>query len=207
MYFSRLATEEVERTWQETTELLSRITSEPETTLEIVNHLRYIAECDAEVQKLFEAIDYAHDVFMIIKDFQIPIDDEKRDDYMECEDMINRTNDTLKEVHARRQEFIDRLEEKMKVNIDYLMEEIHEIALEVVDPKLLDVSICFSSYILFKICCFFARRKDLMQMKLKLVWLSCWNVLINARKEHMNLLAIKKNLKLILPNMMKWIMP
>ena len=92
------------------------------------------------MEKLFDDIDYAHDVFIIIKDYAIPIDDERKEDYMDCEDLVNRTNDKLKEVQAKRNEFIATLEQCMNKDIEVIFTDTHEIFLETQDPSLLDVS-------------------------------------------------------------------
>lgn len=92
------------------------------------------------MQKLFQDVDYAHDVFIIIKDFAIPIDDERKEDYMDCEDLVNRTSDKLKEIQAKRGEFVKQLEERMNEDIKLIFEETHEIYVELQDPTLIDVS-------------------------------------------------------------------
>lgn len=89
--------------------------------------------------KLFNDIDYAHDIFIIIKDYSIPIDDERKEDYMDCEDLVNRTNDKLKEIQAKRNKFIAKLEKYMNKDIEVIFSETHEIFLESQDPTLLDV--------------------------------------------------------------------
>lgn len=95
---------------------------------------------DEDFTKLFADIDYAHDLFMIIKEFEIPCDDERREDYMDCEDLVNRGYDMLKEAQAKRSDFIKQLDERMLADIEILYQEIHEIALSVQVPELLDVS-------------------------------------------------------------------
>ncbi|XP_073833430.1 dynein heavy chain at 16F isoform X2 [Musca autumnalis] len=137
-YLPKLATEEVERINEATNDLSGRITAEPVTTLEIVSHIRFLDVVDEEMQQLFADVDYAHDVFMIIKDFAIPIDDERKEDYMDCEDLVNRTSDKLKEIQAKRPEFVKQLEEKMNEDIQLIFEETHEIFVEVQDPFLID---------------------------------------------------------------------
>uniref|UniRef100_A0A1A9V6M7 AAA+ ATPase domain-containing protein n=1 Tax=Glossina austeni TaxID=7395 RepID=A0A1A9V6M7_GLOAU len=137
-YLPRLAAEEVERIDENTRDILLRISAEPETTLEIVSHIALLERIEEEMRQLYAHVDYAHDVFIIIKDFSIPIDDERKEDYMDCEDMVNQTFDKLKEIQARRPQFIKKLEEKMNEDIKLIFEETHEIYVQILDPKLLD---------------------------------------------------------------------
>lgn len=141
--FFRLAAEEVEHITDNARDVLLRITAEPETTLEIVSHIALLEGIEEEMQQLFADVDYAHDVFIIIKDFSIPIDNERKEEYMDCEDMVNRTFDKLKKIQAKRPQFIKKLEEKMNDDIKLIFEETHEIYVQILDPKLLDVSFDF----------------------------------------------------------------
>lgn len=109
--------------------------------MDIVNHIRFLDVVDKEIEALFKEVDYAHDVFIIIKDYAIPIDDERKEDYMDCEDLVNQTNDKLKEIQAKRHEFITQLEESMNKDIQLIFEETHDIYLETQDSNLLDVSL------------------------------------------------------------------
>ncbi|XP_018800561.1 PREDICTED: dynein heavy chain 6, axonemal [Bactrocera latifrons] len=138
-YIPKLAADEVDRITQEAHDVISLIRTEPETTLEIVEHIRMLERIDEDFTKLFADIDYAHDLFMIIKEFEIPCDDERREDYMDCEDLVNRGNDMLKEAQGKRPEFIKQLDERMLADIEILYQEIHEIALSVQVPELLDL--------------------------------------------------------------------
>uniref|UniRef100_A0A1I8P355 AAA+ ATPase domain-containing protein n=1 Tax=Stomoxys calcitrans TaxID=35570 RepID=A0A1I8P355_STOCA len=137
-YLPKLAADEVERITHSTNDLSSRITTDPLTTLEIVSHIRFLDVADAEMQKLFAEVDYVHDVFIIIKDFSIPIDDERKEDYMNCEDLVNRTNDKLKEIQGKRVDFVKQLENKMNEDIKLIFEETHEVFVELQDPLLID---------------------------------------------------------------------
>ncbi|XP_017463779.1 PREDICTED: dynein heavy chain 6, axonemal-like, partial [Rhagoletis zephyria] len=135
-----LAAEEVDRITQEAHDFIGIISAEPETTLEIVEHIRELERIDENLNKLFEAVDYAHDLYMIIKEFEIPCDDERREDYMDCEDLVNRGSELLKETQARRPDFINQLNQRMLADIDVLREEIHDIALGVQISELLDIN-------------------------------------------------------------------
>uniref|UniRef100_A0A1B0FG22 AAA+ ATPase domain-containing protein n=1 Tax=Glossina morsitans morsitans TaxID=37546 RepID=A0A1B0FG22_GLOMM len=137
-YLPRLAAEEVEHITDNARDVLLRITAEPETTLEIVSHIALLEGIEEEMRQLFADVDYAHDVFIIIKDFSIPIDSERKEEYMDCEDMVNRTFDKLKKIQAKRPQFIKKLEEKMNDDIKLIFEETHEIYVQILDPKLLD---------------------------------------------------------------------
>lgn len=140
MFYSRLARDQVDRISKETHNLSARILAEPQNSLDIVAHIRFLDIVDVEMEKLFKEVDYAHDIFIIIKDYSIAIDDERKEDYMDCEDLVNRTNYKLKEIQAKRNQFITQLEESMNKDIQIIFEETHEIYLETQDSSLLDVN-------------------------------------------------------------------
>lgn len=140
MFYSRLARDQVDRISKETHNLSARILAEPQNSLDIVAHIRFLDIVDVEMEKLFKEVDYAHDIFIIIKDYSIAIDDERKEDYMDCEDLVNRTNYKLKEIQAKRNQFITQLEESMNKDIQVIFEETREIYLETQDSSLLDVN-------------------------------------------------------------------
>lgn len=137
----RLAIEEVERINEDNKDLLARITNTPEGTLDIVHHIRFLDNVDSEVEKLFLDVDYAHNVFIIIKDFAIPIDDERKEDYMDCEDNVNRTHDILKQIQSTRPEFVKLLAAAMDEDIETMSSDTHELYLAIQNPRLLEVSV------------------------------------------------------------------
>lgn len=139
-YLVKLAEEETTRIYEGGQDFYGRICYEPQETLEIVSHIRFLDTCSAELDELFLGIDYVHDLLLIIKDFGIPIDDESKEDYMDTEDYLNRTRETLAEIKEKRQDLINRLEDAMQDDIAALKEEIHEVAIEALEPWLLDVS-------------------------------------------------------------------
>lgn len=139
-YLPKLAEEETTRLYEEAQDFHGRICYEPHETLEIVAHIRFLDKCSTELDGIFDGIDYVHDLLLIIKDFGIPIDDDSKEDYMDTEDYLNRTRETLEEIREKRQDFINRLEDAMQDDIAALKEDIHEVAIEALQPWLLDVS-------------------------------------------------------------------
>ncbi|XP_032594376.1 dynein axonemal heavy chain 6 [Drosophila grimshawi] len=137
IYLPKLAEEETTKLYEDTQDFYGRIGYEPQATLQIVDHIRFLDHCHEELNELFLVIDYIHDLLLIIKDFEIPIDDQRKEDYMDTEDYMNRTKDTLAEILEKRQDFINQLEEVMQDDINALKEDIHEVAIEVVEEWLL----------------------------------------------------------------------
>lgn len=140
IYLPQLAEEETTKLYEDAQDFYGRIGYEPDTTLTLVAHLRFLESCEHELDDLFLVVDYVHDLLLIIKDFNIPIDDDRKEDYMDTEDFLNRTKDTLAEIRERRQDFINQLDEAMQDDIRLLKEDIHEVAVEAVEDWLLTVS-------------------------------------------------------------------
>jgi len=100
-YLPKLAEEETTRLYEEAQDFYGRICYEPHETLEIVAHIRFLDKCSSELDEIFNGIDYVHDLLLIIKDFGIPIDDDSKEDYMDTEDYLNRTRETLEEIREK----------------------------------------------------------------------------------------------------------
>ncbi|XP_037937177.1 dynein heavy chain 6, axonemal [Teleopsis dalmanni] len=139
MWIPKLAMQEVTRVTHECSELYRRIIALPDSTLAIVEHLHFLENVESSLLALMTQVDYAHDLFIIMKDFEIPIDDERKEDYMDCEDLVNRTIDTLHETREKRQEFVNLLKEKIDEDIIKLFEDIAQITKETEAPHLLDI--------------------------------------------------------------------
>lgn len=118
---------------------MAKITYEPTTTYEVVEHLRLLVTVESDIEKLFTDVDYAHDCFILIKDFDIFIEDERKEEYMDCEDLINRCKDLLIEKQSERNTYIDKLNTAMQVDIKEIFVEIREVAEEIKDTKYLKV--------------------------------------------------------------------
>ncbi|XP_060664252.1 LOW QUALITY PROTEIN: dynein axonemal heavy chain 6 [Drosophila nasuta] len=137
IYLPQLAEEETTKLYEDAQDFYGRIGYEPTATLPLVEHIRFLDNCHEELDELFKTVDYVHDLLLIIKDFNIPIDDERKEDYMDTEDYLNRTKESLAEIMEKRQEFINQLDEAMQEDILGLKEDIHEVAVEALENWLL----------------------------------------------------------------------
>lgn len=59
-----------------------KMTTMPETTIEYVHFMRYIDTCEQSIEDLIADVDYAYECFMLMKDFDIPVQDEEKEKYM-----------------------------------------------------------------------------------------------------------------------------
>ncbi|KAL7743998.1 hypothetical protein ACLKA6_001232 [Drosophila palustris] len=137
IYLPQLAEEETTKLYEDAQDFYGRIGYEPTATLQLVAHIRFLDNCDEELDELFKVVDYVHDLLLIIKDFNIPIDDERKEDYMDTEDYLNRTRESLAEILEKRQDFINQLDDAMQEDIQALKEDIHEVAVEAIEDWLL----------------------------------------------------------------------
>lgn len=87
-YLPRLAVEEVEKILFNTGELMGQIKYVPNTTNELVTYIRWLNDVGSEIDVLLADVDYAHDVFILIKDFNIFINDDEKEKYMGENDFI-----------------------------------------------------------------------------------------------------------------------
>lgn len=81
-YLPKLAVEEVEKILYNTEELMGQIKYIPNTTSELVSYIRWLNDVGTQIEALLADVDYAHDVFILIKDFNIFINDDEKEKYM-----------------------------------------------------------------------------------------------------------------------------
>lgn len=81
-YLPRLAVDEVEKILLNTEELMGQIKYVPNTTAELVAYIRWLQDIGSQIDVLMADVDYAHDVFILIKDFGIFINDDEKEKYM-----------------------------------------------------------------------------------------------------------------------------
>ncbi|XP_055843876.1 dynein axonemal heavy chain 6 [Episyrphus balteatus] len=138
IYLPKLAVSEVEKIQLKAEEFIAKITSAPTTTTELVAHLRYLTNVEADLEILFKEVDYAHDCFILIKDFNIFIDQQEKEKYMDTEDLVVTCKETLQEKQGEKEIFIQQLNAILQEDIKMIFEEIRDVAAEVQDFKFLD---------------------------------------------------------------------
>lgn len=61
---------------------MTKLTTDPDKTMDYVTFMRYLDECDKYIDQLTNDIDFAYQCFMLMKDYSIPVDDEEKENFM-----------------------------------------------------------------------------------------------------------------------------
>lgn len=61
---------------------MKKLTTDPDKTLDYVSYMHYLDECHKHIEQLTIEIDFAYQCFMLINDFNIPIADEEKENFM-----------------------------------------------------------------------------------------------------------------------------
>ncbi|CAD7077293.1 unnamed protein product [Hermetia illucens] len=137
-HLPKLATEKVAEIMEKANDLMTRLTFEPQSTHETVTYLHFLEETGKEIDEFYQGVDYAHDLYIIMKDFSIFAEEEEKEKYMDCEDLVIECKEVLAERQSQRQVFINRLAEFLQTDIQYIFDEIREVLVEIQNFKYID---------------------------------------------------------------------
>ena len=62
--------------------IMVRLDAIPDTTLDYVTFMHYLDECGVHINKLIDEIDVTYQCFMLMKDYNIFVDESEKEDYM-----------------------------------------------------------------------------------------------------------------------------
>lgn len=59
-----------------------RLDTQPTELLGFVEFMQYFEECDKQIEQMMQEIDYAYDCFMLMKDYNLQVDDVAKEEFM-----------------------------------------------------------------------------------------------------------------------------
>lgn len=78
----RIANAKVEELFERAIQLTVKLDTQPSDTVGLVEFMRYFDECGKQIETLIEEIDYAYQCFVLMKDYDIAVDDAEKENYM-----------------------------------------------------------------------------------------------------------------------------
>lgn len=72
----------VEDLYNRATDLMASLDAQPDTTVALVEFMRYFEDCGKQIEGLVAEIDVAYQCFVLMQDFSIFIDDPEKEAYM-----------------------------------------------------------------------------------------------------------------------------
>jgi len=136
---NRIAIDETAILYDKVEELRGKLLLLPQKTLEYVEYMRYISRCSEDIDKLDEERDYIYQLFVLLKDYEVKIDDLEIEKYLDLEDLINESRDILNAQNEKRSEFVDQLQGTLQDDIKLIFDEVKLVEIEVLKPWLIDV--------------------------------------------------------------------
>lgn len=133
----RLAINTVATVIEKVQEVIVRLKSSPDETLQFVSYLRYIDLCADIFDKLDVDLKYAYDVFIMMKQYSFFVDDTEKDKYLDAEDLLTDGRSILLQKIEDKNEIIQRLEIALQNDIKKVFEEVEEVSKEATEDWLL----------------------------------------------------------------------
>lgn len=118
--------------------LMTKLTTTPQDAQNFVNFLDFMEKCEAKIDEIAKTLSYALRAFQIMKDFEIMIDDDEKEHFLETEEFLDLLKEELKTKIESRQEIIDQLGESLQKDIVTIFSDIEQVRVEVLKPELID---------------------------------------------------------------------
>jgi dynein heavy chain, axonemal len=136
-----LAKETVLEVREKAENLMTKLTTVPIDAQSFVNYLDFLEKCSVRIEDIEKVLGYALRAFQIMKEFEIMISDEEKENFLDTEDFLLQLKAELESKVTARQEIIDQLAESLQNDIKNIFEEVEVVRTEIMKPELIDVSI------------------------------------------------------------------
>lgn len=80
--YYRIAISLVDELTDRATDLMASLDAKPDTTLAIVEFIRYFDECGKQIEQLITEVDVAYQCFVLMNDYNIFVDEPEKESYM-----------------------------------------------------------------------------------------------------------------------------
>lgn len=136
-HLPKLAIESVAQTQEKLEEIMVKIQNYPNDTMSYVNYMRYTDQCATIISKMEEEFKYAYEVFVLMKQFNVPVDDLEKDKYLDVEEYLVTLKKTLDEKLALRDDFVQKLSQLLQNDIRLVFEEVDDVMKKSVESWLI----------------------------------------------------------------------
>lgn len=135
-----LAKETVLEVREKAENLMTKLTTVPIEAQSFVNYLDFLEKCPARIEDIEKVLGYALRAFQIMKEFEINISEEEKENFLDTEEFLEQLKAELNSKVDARQEIIDQLAESLQNDIRNIFEEVESVRVEIMRPQLIDVS-------------------------------------------------------------------
>jgi dynein heavy chain, axonemal len=135
-----LARETVLEVREKAENLMTKLTTHPIDAQSYVNFLNFLEKCPVKIEDIEKVIGYALKAFQIMKEFEINISEEEKENFLESEEFLEQLKTEFKSKIDGRQNIIDLLAENLQNDIKNIFDEVENVRIEILKPNLIDVS-------------------------------------------------------------------
>lgn len=136
-HLPKLAIESVAQTLEKLEEIMVKIQNHPDDTMSYVNYMRYTDQCTTIIGKAEEEFKYAYDVFVLMKNFNVSVDDSEKDKYLDVEEYLGTLKKILDEKLALRDDFVQKLSQLLQNDIQLIFDEVDDVMKKSVEDWLI----------------------------------------------------------------------
>lgn len=136
-HLPKLAIIAVAQTQEKLEEIMVKIENYPDDTMSYVYYLRYLEQCTSLIEKTMLDLKYPYDVFVLMKDFNVPVDIGEKDKYLDVEEYSDMLKNTVDDKLASRDEMIKKLADLLQTDIQVIFDEVDDIMVKAVEGWLI----------------------------------------------------------------------
>lgn len=136
-----LAKETVLEVREKAENLMTKLTTVPVDAQSFVTYLDFTEKCPARIDDIEKVLGYALRAFQIMKEFEITISDEEKENFLDTEDFLQQLKAELETKVESRQNIISQLGESLQNDIKTIFDDVEDVRVEIMKPELIDVSL------------------------------------------------------------------
>lgn len=133
-----LAKETVLEVREKAENLMTKLTTVPVEAQSFVNFLDYLEKCPAKIEDIEKVLGYALRAFQIMKEFEINISEEEKENFLDTEEFLLQLKAELAVKVDSRQDIIDQLSESLQNDIKNIFADVEQVRDEILRPELID---------------------------------------------------------------------
>lgn len=135
-----LAKETVLEVREKAENLMTKLTTVPVEPQSFVNYLDFVEKCPARIEDIEKVLGYALRAFQIMKEFEITISEEEKENFLDTEEFLLQLKAELNLKSEARQDIIDELAASLQIDIKRIFDEVEVVRIEIMKPELIEVT-------------------------------------------------------------------
>lgn len=101
--------------------------------------MHYLDECGSKIDVIKTDLEYAFNVFRIMKEHNVAVLDDLKDLYLDVEEMLQQLERTLEQRIENKPGIVEKLNKCLQEDIHKIFDQVENVRSEIVKPWFLDV--------------------------------------------------------------------